>query len=262
MSTIKAILKLLLFAIVSIVIVTLQLIVLAFNNGPAAYIIPQQWHRILCFVFGIKIRITGEPYKNGQVIFVSNHISYLDILVLGTALRASFVAKKDIASWPVFGFLSKLQQTAFISRSHIDAKKEKHALDTMLASGKSLIIFPEGTSTDGREVIPFKSSLFAIALRNENNSDIFIQPITLAMQSVDKHDVVTQDDRDLYAWHINMTTPLAEHLWRFAKSRGAEIHLYFHTPVDANEYTDRKILAKTCHEAVSNGLVNHKNKKQ
>jgi len=258
MHNVIAALKIVLFALISLIVVPVQSLVLVFDKGPGSYIIPQQWHKALCFIFGIKIKYVGKPHTDGQTIFVSNHMSYLDILVLGTVLRASFVAKKDVASWPVFGFLSKLQQTAFISRSHVDARKEKNALDTMISDKKSLIIFPEGTSTDGREVIPFKSSLFSIALRNEQ-SNIMIQPITLAMHQVDKHEITKQDDHDLYAWHINMTTPLGEHLWRFARSKGAEIHIHFHTPVDANEYSDRKILAKLCHEAVSNGLENYKN---
>ena len=85
-----------------------------------------------------------------------------------------------------------------------------------------------------------------------------IQPITLALHSVEGHDIKMQEDYDLYAWHINMITPLGEHLWRFLCSKGAEIHVYFHTPVDAKEYSDRKILAKVCYETVSNGLANHK----
>jgi len=245
-----------LFTLISLVIVPSQLLILVFSKSSGAYILPQLWHKALCFVFGIKIKYIGKPHTDQQTIFVSNHLSYLDILVLGTTLRASYVAKKDVASWPVFGFLSKLQQTAFISRSHVDARKEKYALDTMIENKKSLIIFPEGTSTDGRIVIPFKSSLFSIALRKEQ-SNIMIQPVTLAMNRVNKHAVKTQDDHDLYAWHINMTTPLGEHLWRFARSKGAEIYIYFHAPVDSNEYSDRKILAKVCHEAVSNGLTNH-----
>jgi 1-acyl-sn-glycerol-3-phosphate acyltransferase len=258
MHNIKATFKIALFAILCLLIVPPQLVILSVSKGPVSYILPQLWYKALCIIFGIKIKYIGKPHTDEQTIFVSNHMSYLDILVLGTVLRASFVAKKDVASWPVFGFLSKLQQTVFISRSHVDARKEKNALYAIIEDGKSLIIFPEGTSTDGRTVIPFKSSLFSIAVSKGPNN-LKIQPITLALHSVNKHDVVRQDDYDLYSWHINMTTPLSEHLWRFARSKGAELHIYFHAPVDANEYTDRKILAKLCHKAVSNGLENYKN---
>ncbi|MCK5384093.1 MAG: 1-acyl-sn-glycerol-3-phosphate acyltransferase [Alphaproteobacteria bacterium] len=257
MRNVIAALKIMLFILISILLIPVQLLVMAFDKGSNAYFLPQQWHKMLCAIFRIKIKCTGRPYTDEQTIYVSNHMSYLDILVLGTALRASFVSKKDVASWPILGFLSRLQQTAFISRSHVDARKEKNALDAMLTEEKSLIIFPEGTSTDGKTVIPFKSSLFSIAFRKKENN-IKIQPITLALHNVEGRDVKIQDDYDLYSWHIDMITPLGKHLWRFLYSRGAEIHIYFHTPVDANEYSDRKILAKSCYKTVSNGLTNHR----
>jgi 1-acyl-sn-glycerol-3-phosphate acyltransferase len=163
------------------------------------------------------------------------------------------VAKADVASWPVFGFLAKLQQTAFISRARGDAAKGRNALGKMLAEGKSLIIFPEGTSTDGSELFPFKSSMFSLALR-ENADRLLIQPFSLKVDLIDGHGVVTQDDRDLYAWHYKMTTELPEHLWRFANTSGVNITLTFHEPLKAADYADRKMLAKTCHERVSKSL--------
>jgi len=125
----------------------------------------------------------------------------------------------------------------------------------MMNEGKSLVIFPEGTSTDGREVVPFKSSLFSIIMKEERR-DIWIQPVTISMCSVDGKDVTTQDLRDLYAWHIKMDTPLGEHLWRFARSAGAHISVEFHPVLRAGDFSDRKTLAKTCYNTVSNGLKN------
>lgn len=255
MDVIKAVIKFLLFAVATTIVVGLQIIVLFFHKGKYAYLIPYLWQNAVCLIFGIKIDVTGTPHRSSQTIYVSNHISYLDIPAIGSVLKASFVAKKDVESWPVFGFLSKLQQTAFISRDRADAKKEKHALDTMLDEGKSLIIFAEGTSTDGRDVRPFKSSLFSIALK-ENLPDILIQPVTVKMIKTDGKEIKTQEDRDIYSWHIDMDTPMHEHLYRFAKSKGAEIQVIFHDPIKANEFSDRKTLAKLCHNTVSNGLEN------
>ncbi len=248
-----ACIKFLFFILLCLVVVPTQLVVLLLHKGNGAYIMPWLWQKAVCKIFRINIQITGTPYTDTQTIYIGNHISYLDIPAVGSILRASFVAKKDVASWPVFGFLSKLQQTAFISRSREDAKKEKHALDTMLDEGKSLIIFPEGTSTDGCEVLPFKSSLFSIAYK-EGLEDIRIQPITINMTRVDKREIKTQDDRDIYSWHLNMDTPLEKHLWRFALSRGATISLNFHDVLKASDLKDRKTLAKACYNAVSNGL--------
>ncbi|MGH1376721.1 MAG: lysophospholipid acyltransferase family protein [Alphaproteobacteria bacterium] len=255
MKTIIASVKFIIFALLCCLVVPLQSLILLFHTGKGAYILPFLWQKCVSRLFRIKVVIHGTPLKSKQTIFMSNHISYLDIPVIGSVLPASFVAKKDVASWPVFGFLSKLQQTAFISRERADASQAKHALDTMLNNEKSLIIFPEGTSTDGREVIPFKSSLFSLALK-DNLPDLMIQPITLNMDHVDKRPINTQEDRDLYAWHIEMDTPLADHLWRFAKSKGAQISLTFHEPIRAQDFSDRKTLAKACHNTVSNGLKN------
>ncbi len=243
--------KLLLFAIITLITIPLQLIVMTFHKGKYAYIIPYLWQNGTRMIFSIKPIIQGSPIKDRQIIYVSNHISYLDIPVIGSILRASFVAKEDVASWPVFGFLSTLQQTAFISRRKSDAKKGQNTLDNMLADKKSLIIFPEGTSTDGREVRPFKSSLFSIALKNADQN-IEIQPITLKMIKSDGKQIDTQESRDIYAWHINMDTPLHIHLWRFAKTTGTEISVEFHPPINPSDYSDRKELAKACHSAVSN----------
>ena len=123
----------------------------------------------------------------------------------------------------------------------------------MLAEGKSLIIFPEGTSSDGRDVLPFKSSLFSIALGEQaQKQELFVQPVTVSLLAVNGAEPTAQDIRDLYAWHGDMTLP--PHLWQFAKSRGATIKLTFHPPYRAATFDDRKVLANKCQNDVLNGL--------
>jgi len=249
MRNIIASIKFLAFALLCLIIVPAQSIMLLFHRGKYAYILPWLWQKGVCAIFRITLAVSGAPYTKSQTLYVSNHLSYLDIPAIGSVLRASFIAKKDVSRWPVFGFLSTLQQTAFVSRNPSDARTEKNALDNMLAEGKSLIVFPEGTSTDGTEFVPFKSSLFAIAF-HENAPDLMIQPFTLQMQSVNGHAPETQELRDLYSWHRHMDTELHEHLWRFAQSKGAVIAMEFHDPIRARDYEDRKILAKTCQDHV------------
>ena len=249
--------KLFAFVLVCLVVIPIQMVVLLFDKGQHAYVIPRLWHNIVCLIFDLELNVEGTPYQDSQTIYMCNHTSYLDIPLIGSLLKASFVAKKEVASWPVFGFLSKLQQTAFISRNKDDAATEKHALHNMLQAGKSLIIFPEGTSTDGREVLPFKSSLFSLAF-DADNADLMVQPITLQMDSVDKRPIETQEDRDLYAWHNGMDEDfdLSAHLLRFSRCNGARVTLKFHPPHRAHDFEDRKKLAKACHDDVSNGLKN------
>jgi 1-acyl-sn-glycerol-3-phosphate acyltransferase len=247
-----ALLKGFLFFASVFIFAPLQILLLLFHRGEKSYIIPSLWQKIICAVFRIQVIVEGVPLHDRQTLFVCNHVSYLDIPVIGSVLQASFIAKKEVAGWPVFGFLSRLQQTAFISRSRGDAQKEKNALSTMIAEHKNLILFAEGTSTDGRAVAPFKSSLFSLTL-DVGQRPLMIQPVTLRLEEVDGRSPEDQTVRNIYAWHGDMTMP--PHLKGFAKSRGAVIRLIFHPPVDPKNYADRKILADACREAVQAGLT-------
>ncbi len=244
--------KFFLFFFWTILLVPPQALIMLFTKGRAAYVIPHFWQKRVCDAFALTVDVTGTPVKDRQVIYVSNHISYLDIPVISTILPYSFVAKADVADWPLFGLLARLQQTAFISRSRTDAAKEKSALQNMLKDGKSLIIFPEGTSTDGRTVLPFKASLFSIALDETAPPGLVIQPFTVEIAETDGKPVNNQAGRDLYAWHGDMT--LLPHLWRFAKSEGARINLHFHPPLTMGAETHRKALAADSQALVAGGL--------
>jgi 1-acyl-sn-glycerol-3-phosphate acyltransferase len=240
------------FFLLCLLMVPPQAILILIYRGPYAYLIPHHWHKAICALFGIRISIAGEPILKTQTLFVSNHVSYLDIPAMGSILKASFVAKQEVAKWPVFGFLSRLQQTAFISRARGDAQKEKNALGNMLKEGKSLILFPEGTSTDGRDLAPFKSSLFSMTLDGDH-PDLLIQPFTLRIDRVDGRDAADQTARDIFAWYGDMTMP--PHLAAFTACKGADVTLVFHKPIRPADYPDRKSLAEACEQAVRSGLT-------
>jgi 1-acyl-sn-glycerol-3-phosphate acyltransferase len=228
-----------------------QIILLWFHKGPRAYTIPRLWHRGVCRICGLKVEIEGDPVTDRQVLYVSNHLSYLDIPVIGSFLKASFIAKEDIAHWPVIGFLSTVQQTAFISRSSSRAKHVKNALGDMLAEGKSLILFPEGTSSPGKEVLPFKSSLFALTMEKDA-SPLPIQPFTLSITAIEKAPPMNDTARNLYAWHGDMD--FAPHSWTFLKTKGATIRLTFHPPIIPAPHEDRKTVARLTWERVASTL--------
>jgi 1-acyl-sn-glycerol-3-phosphate acyltransferase len=254
MSAARAVTKFTLFALICLLVPFIQLPWLWVTRGPSSYIIPRLWQGAVTRIFGVRIKISGQPYTQSQTIYISNHLSHLDIPVIGGIIKGSFVAKKDIKSWPVMGFLCGLQQTAFISRDRADAAQERQSLNQRLIEGKNLIIFPEGTTTDGSVVLPFKSSLFALGF-HEQVPDLFIQPVTLTVEEVDGRKVKTQADRDVYAWSLENTTPFAVHLWNFAKGKGAVLRVRFHPAFRARDCGDRKTLANRCHEDVSNGLM-------
>lgn len=243
--------KLILFFLWTLLIVPAQMIVMLFRGSKPAYTIPRLWHKGVCRILGLRVIIEGAPCTDHQVIFLCNHLSYLDIPVIGSVLKASFIAKSEVGKWPVFGFLSKLQQTAFVSRSRDTVEHEKGNLDKMLKDGRSLIIFPEGTSTDGRTVIPFKSSLLTIAYSDESR-DIWIQPMTLTIVSINGRDPSDQTVRDLYAWHGEME--LMPHMSLMGRVKNMVIRMTFHEPIQAKAMPDRKLLATAAREAVLQGL--------
>ncbi len=254
MTKIKACFKIALFLLWCLLCAPTQFIYLLFVKGPSAYTLPYIWQRGVCRIFGIKVVISGAPISTAQTVFCSNHISYLDIPVIGSALKASFVAKGEVESWPVFGFLSKLQQTIFISRKRSDAHRAGEQIEQNLQQGKNIIIFPEGTSSDGSNVLAMKAALFSPVAGLENT---VIQPFSVCIRNVDKQSVADasapQELRDLYAWYGDMD--LAPHLWAFAQHKGAVIELVFHAPIAADGGADRKALAAQCEEKIRNPLV-------
>ena len=113
-------------------------------------------------IFGIKLKVSGEQEEN-RVMFISNHISYLDIVILGSLVNAVFVAKSEIRNWPIINKLCILGKTIFIERENRrSVKKQSISIKENLKDGFNVILFPEGTSSDGSKVLDFKSSLFEI----------------------------------------------------------------------------------------------------
>jgi len=153
-------------------------VIYRFLDPRSGYKLPMIFHKILLKLIGFDVRIHGAMPVTGPVLFVCNHTSYLDIPVLGALIPASFVAKAEVASWPLFGFMAKLQNTVFIERRQTRAISQRDQLTRYLADGRNLILFPEGTSTDGRYVLPFKSSLFGAIETAAKDIDVIIQPVS------------------------------------------------------------------------------------
>ena len=246
-----AISKIALILLWTLPLLILQTPIMLFHKGSMAYTLPRLWHKGVCFIIGLKVEIVGIPVHNKQLIYVGNHISYLDIPAIGSVLKASFIAKEDIAGWPVIGFLARVQQTAFISRSSAKAKKVANALDVMVKDGKSLILFPEGTSTVGTSVLPFKSSLFSLA-QPKDSGPIPIQPFIIELVDADGKPL-TPETRDYYAWYADME--FAPHIWIYLQTRGATVRLTFLDVITPQPAQDRKELCKIIETQISSGLT-------
>ena len=207
-------------------------------------------------LFGIKLKVSGKIEKK-NVLFVSNHISYLDIFILGSLTKAIFVAKSEIKSWPIINKIAAIGKTIFIERSKVMRIKDQvEILSNTLKKGKNLILFPEGTSSDGSKVLPFKSSLFGL-------SDLYskkkfkIQPISITYSKLDGVPV-ERKFRPFFAWFGNMD--LITHAWQFLGLGLCEVNVRYHKSVPLNFFNSRKEASQYCFNVISEQVgVNFKN---
>lgn len=234
------------YGLLTVALLPVQIIGLLAWSG-LARAVPRLHHRLSAAIFGLRIRREGEPARGKSVLFVSNHVSYFDIIALGAILPASFVAKSDVAAWPIFGLLAKLTRTVFVVRRADASRHQVAKIRARLEVGDKLIIFPEGTSSDGARVLPFKSTLFA----SVQAADILVQPISITYTHLNGMPM-GRAIRPLYAWYGDMD--LAPHLWSALSLGSPEVRIRFHQPVLASSFADRKALARHCHDQVSDGI--------
>lgn len=208
--------------------------------------LPIWFHRGLSRAIGVAIRTHGQPAARGGVLYVANHLSWADIPVLGARIRGSFVAKSEVAGWGPVGWLASFAHTVYVARdSRQSAGKQRNAIADRLRAGGSIILFPEGTNSDGTRVLPFKSSLFAVVA---DVPGVLIQPVTLAYTSINGLPVTRADLPDL-AWVGD--TELAPHALGFISMGRVTAQIIFHAPIDPADWTDRKALARHCHSVIS-----------
>lgn len=215
---------------------------------------PLFFHGVVCKLCSLKCETVGTPVAKSPVLYVSNHVSYLDVFVLGSMLRGAFVAKSEVASWPVFGKLAKLQNTLFLERNPRRAAEQIRVVKGHLAAGGNLIVFPEGTSTQGTDVARFRSSLFAAA------EGICVQPVTVAYVSFEG-EPMTQTTRDRYAWYLPNPSqqpampnrPFASHFFCAMGLKRCTVKVIFHDPIIL-QAGERKECAQYCESSIRRGL--------
>ncbi len=216
--------------------------------------LPLWYHRLTCRILGIDVEVRGRMAKgDGPVLFVANHVSYFDIEVLGSLIPGSFVAKAEVADWPLFGWLAKLQRTVFVARRASRASHERDAMAERLAAGDRLILFAEGTSGDGTTVRPFKSALLSVAAgRDADGRPVPVQPVSIAYTRLDGMPL-GRYLRPCFAWYGDMA--MAPHLWRALGLGRVTVVVEFHEVVTMEQFTDRRAIARHCYEAVARGVA-------
>lgn len=198
------------------------------------------WCRGVCGLLGIRLVVEGAPFRNGPTLLVPNHASYLDIPVLGSVLDATFVAKAEVAGWPLLGLLAKLTGTLFVRRYWREAKRQRDALAARMRLGESFILFAEGTSSSGLDVLPLKTSLLSVAEAGLLERPVAVQPVVLAWRRLACGTPIDERNADLYAWWGDAT--LLPHLWRVLHLDGVEVFVRIGEPVLSWSITSRKVL--------------------
>ena len=220
---------------------------------PAAAVIPHRWHGLSARLFGMKVTRRGESARTGPLLVVANHVSYLDVLALGSVVNGSFVAKAEIANWPMFGALCRLQNTVFIERSARAVLTQRAELEGRLSAGDTLILFPEGTSSDGMHMKPFKSTLFSVAAIEVQGRPVPVQPVSIAYVRLDGLPL-GRCFRPLYAWYGDMR--LMGHIWRALGMGRLEVEVTFHPPVTIADFPSRKAMSDHCEAVIAAGVAN------
>lgn len=221
-------------------------------NRPLQRRLPWFYHRISARILGIEIVTRGQPVAPGPVLFVANHTSYLDITVLGALLQGSFVAKAEVAGWPFFGLLARLQRTVFVDRRARGAAQQRDDMARRLETGDNLILFPEGTSTDGNRVREFKSALFSVAQREVGGNPLTVQPVSVAYTRLDGMPL-GRNLRPYFAWYGDMG--LVGHMWEMLGLGTLTVEVEFHPPTTLAALGTRKALADHCHDLVATGVA-------
>ena len=193
-------------------------------------------------ILGMRFRSSAELMQHRGAV-VANHTSWLDIFALNARKRVYFVSKAEVAKWPGIGWLARATGTVFIERDRKKAREQTRIFESRLKAGHKLLFFPEGTSTDGLRVLPFKTTLFAAFFAEELRDFMYVQPV-----SVIYHAPNGEPER-FYGWWGDMD--FAPHLLKTlgARKQGA-VELIYHAPAKVSDFENRKALAAHCEEAV------------
>jgi 1-acyl-sn-glycerol-3-phosphate acyltransferase len=202
----------------------------------------QAWAALALPTLGLRFVAHGRPMRLPGA-FVANHASWIDIIALQRAAAPFLVSKAEVRGWPVIGLIGRSIGTMFVDRRPAEAKRQEAELLARLARGDHMALFPEGTSTDGQRVLPFKSSLFGVFFAPELAGRVQVQPVS----------IVYRPRRDLpaafYAWWGEMD--FAAHARDvLARSTGGVVELTFHPPLGVGGFDGRKALAQAADGAV------------
>lgn len=208
--------------------------------------------RLVCraslVVMGLPLAVRGTPMTRPGAT-VSNHSGWLDVLVLNATHNLFFVAKSEVASWPVINWLARATGTVFITRKGAEVKRQKAIFEERLQAGHRLLFFPEGTSTDAIRVLPFKSALFQAFYAPGLRATMHIQPVTVVFHAPEG------EDPRFYGWWGDMDFG-SHFLFILSRPRQGRVEVIFHPEVPVDAFDSRKTLAQHCERVIRTAHVN------
>jgi 1-acyl-sn-glycerol-3-phosphate acyltransferase len=237
-----------------IVFVPLQFLVSRspwFNNQ-----IPRWFHAMGARFLGMKVKVIGTPSTDRPTLIVSNHVSWTDIVAVGSKADVTFVAKSEIEKWFFVGFMASLQRTLYVDRKkRSDAKRVSEEMGKRMASGGAVLLFAEGQSDIGTHVLPFRSALIGAAqhaMEDAGAGEVMIQPLTIAYTRLQGLPV-GRTDRSFIAWIKSKS--VKQNIREILTGGTREVTLAFGKPRLLPAGADRKKLAKETEAEVRRMLV-------
>lgn len=208
--------------------------------------IPVIYHRLVCAILGVRVREIGRRRHEHPLLIVANHSSWLDISVISAVAPVVFVAKQEIAGWPLFGLLAKLQRTVFVDRSRRHKTREVNAeIAQRLTGGDPVVLFGEGTASDGNRVLAFRSALIGSArdalAEAGHTGRVWIQPLSIAYTRLQGLPL-SRGERPRIAWYGRMA--MGPHLAGVARHGDIDVTLTWGEPVAFDQQSDRKQVAR------------------
>lgn len=229
---------------------------------------PNWYHRRLCRLLGVRLHIEGRIEPGTPTLILANHVSWLDIPVLSAMAPVSFVAKSEVGTWPMVRTLARLQRTIFVDRTRrMTVGQTASEIERRLAIGDAVVLFAEGTSNDGNQVLPFRSALIAAAgidarrgTRSSGDENADQRPAravevrTLAIAYTHRNGLpLDRFARPEIAWYGDME--LGGHVWTLLKRGALDVSITIGPPVPLEAFADRKALARQAEADVRSNVT-------
>ena len=208
--------------------------------------VPVAFHRLLCAAIGVRVKVHGRPVRAARRLIVANHVSWLDIPVLGSIEPMTFLAKKEIGAPALGGRLARLQGVILVDRGRPRGIPGVNAeMVVAMAQGEPVVLFAEATTSDGNRILRFRSSHFEAvrqAAAGGRPSEAVVQPVFLDYSRLAGM-TVARSERPIFAWYGDMA--FFGHLWRLLRAGGLSCDVYFGPPIPVSAESRRKAIARS-----------------